>query len=94
MNISLLLSEYVVSFLIIHEWAAMVNNGSGNYWLLDGTSPLPSPMLTYLEWDLFCYSSEKYTWFIEMAVSSFLPNQINLMKAWIYRLYERCVEVI
>ena len=29
----------------------------------------------------FCYSSEKYTWFIEMAVSSFLPNQINLMKA-------------
>ena len=39
MNISILLSEYVVSFLIIHEWAAMVNNGSGNNWLLDGTSP-------------------------------------------------------
>ena len=81
MNIPLLFSEYVVSFLIIHEWAAMVNNGSGNYWLLDGTSPLPSAMLTYLEF--FCYSSEKYTWLIEMAVSSFLPNQINLMKAWI-----------
>ena len=81
MNIPLLLSEYVVSFPIIYEWAAMVNIGSGNYWLLDGTSPLPSPMLTYL--DLFCYSSEKYTWFIEMAVSLFLPNQIDLMKAWI-----------
>ena len=53
MNISLLFSEYVVSFLIIHEWAAMVNNGSGNYWLLDGSSTLPSPMLRYLEWDFF-----------------------------------------
>ena len=89
MNISLLFSEYVVSFLIIHEWAAMVNNGSGNYWLLDGSSTLPSPMLRYLEWDFFSVTqviSEKYTWFIEMAVSSFLPNQISLMKAWISRL--------
>ena len=63
----------------------MVNNGSGNYWLLDGSSALPSLMLRYLLLPrmrfFFCYSSEKYTWFIEMAVSSFLPNQISLMKA-------------
>ena len=94
MNISLLLSEYVVSFLIIHEWAAMVNNGSGNYWRLDGSSALPSPMLRYLEWDFFSVTQVKNTH--SSLTWQFLPSYLIKSVSWRheYLAYKRCVEVI